>query len=77
MHSATTSPSRNVVGVHRAGREESGLGADYNLVALKFTRCEQARERRADRPLRALLTIVDRRIEEIDSTADRRGDGLV
>src|SRR5260370_13198723 len=57
-----------------AGREDPGLGADHDFVALEFTRRKKLRERRSDRALRALMSVIDRRIEEIDSAANRGRD---
>src|SRR5260370_34781719 len=57
-----------------ARREEPGLGADHDFVALEFTRRKKPRERCPDRALRALMSVIDRRIEEIDSAANRGRD---
>ncbi len=44
-----------------AGREESGLGADHDLVALQLP------QRCADRTFRPLVAVVDGGVEEVDA----------
>jgi hypothetical protein len=61
---------------HGARREESGLGADEQLVARGGAGIEQAAERQPDGALRPLMTVIDRRVDDVDTAPDRGFDRL-
>ena len=68
MPPTTCSASENAG--HRARRQEAGLGADHDLIALQLA------QRRADAALRPLVAVVDGGIEQVDA-AFARGDQRV
>src|SRR5207302_1585526 len=53
-------------------REEAGLGGHHDLVALAVAGGEELRQSRANRPFRALMPVVDGRVQEVDAAANGR-----
>lgn len=59
---------------HRSRRQKACLGADYDLGSMNFAGGKKLLQRLAHRLFGTLVTVIDGRIEEVDSASDGRLD---